>query len=111
MRFSGSGSSAGLAAYPAARCRSWFGTLRKVRSGLQAPVGGNGAFRHHQEGGNCAPLDYPLLRSEVTGIDQLLDPIGQGGADPTGSAAIVGEAVSYTHLRAHETRHDLVCRL
>src|SRR5450756_1092903 len=22
-----------------------------------------------------------------------------------------GETVSYTHLRAHETRHDLVCRL
>src|SRR5450756_1246546 len=22
-----------------------------------------------------------------------------------------GNAVSYTHLRAHETRHDLVCRL
>src|SRR5450759_3033334 len=22
-----------------------------------------------------------------------------------------GDAVSYTHLRAHETRHDLVCRL
>ena len=22
-----------------------------------------------------------------------------------------GEPVSYTHLRAHETRHDLVCRL
>src|SRR5450756_2028881 len=22
-----------------------------------------------------------------------------------------GSAVSYTHLRAHETRHDLVCRL
>ena len=21
------------------------------------------------------------------------------------------DAVSYTHLRAHETRHDLVCRL
>ena len=21
------------------------------------------------------------------------------------------ESVSYTHLRAHETRHDLVCRL
>src|SRR5428012_7689 len=30
------------------------------------------------------------------------------------AAAIVGVgglAVSYTHLRAHETRHDLVCRL
>ena len=25
--------------------------------------------------------------------------------------AIVKEPVSYTHLRAHETRHDLVCRL
>src|SRR5450756_2070910 len=23
----------------------------------------------------------------------------------------IGGAVSYTHLRAHETRHDLVCRL
>src|SRR5450756_2430676 len=23
----------------------------------------------------------------------------------------LGGAVSYTHLRAHETRHDLVCRL
>ena len=28
----------------------------------------------------------------------------------TGTAACVG-SVSYTHLRAHETRHDLVCRL
>src|SRR5450756_3198472 len=24
---------------------------------------------------------------------------------------VLPEAVSYTHLRAHETRHDLVCRL
>src|SRR5450756_2260649 len=24
---------------------------------------------------------------------------------------LVPDAVSYTHLRAHETRHDLVCRL
>ena len=29
--------------------------------------------------------------------------------DPLGNVA--GEAVSYTHLRAHETREDLVCRL
>src|SRR5450756_2873829 len=27
------------------------------------------------------------------------------------SAGAGGTAVSYTHLRAHETRHDLVCRL
>src|SRR5450756_3026292 len=28
-----------------------------------------------------------------------------------GSDSHCPEAVSYTHLRAHETRHDLVCRL
>src|SRR5450756_2707405 len=27
------------------------------------------------------------------------------------NATVVVVAVSYTHLRAHETRHDLVCRL
>src|SRR5450756_249236 len=36
-------------------------------------------------------------------------------SDPSGTAIAVNEnpdwvsAVSYTHLRAHETRHDLVC--
>eukprot|EP00826_Nyctotherus_ovalis_P001422 TRINITY_DN10220_c0_g1_i1.p1 TRINITY_DN10220_c0_g1~~TRINITY_DN10220_c0_g1_i1.p1 ORF type:complete len:105 (+),score=5.18 TRINITY_DN10220_c0_g1_i1:40-354(+) len=29
----------------------------------------------------------------------------------TSVCAILHIAVSYTHLRAHETRHDLVCRL
>src|SRR5450756_938836 len=33
--------------------------------------------------------------------EELEAPVSQGGAN----------AVSYTHLRAHETRHDLVCRL
>src|SRR5450756_1927678 len=28
-----------------------------------------------------------------------------------GSRVVARETVSYTHLRAHETRHDLVCRL
>ena len=27
------------------------------------------------------------------------------------ASAEISEPVSYTHLRAHETRHDLVCRL
>src|SRR5450759_1623930 len=32
--------------------------------------------------------------------------------DPIGSGLVASLApVSYTHLRAHETRHDLVCRL
>src|SRR5450756_2238270 len=33
-----------------------------------------------------------------------------GGADDGGARAQITVAVSYTHLRAHETRHDLVCR-
>ena len=32
--------------------------------------------------------------------------LGQGGRSPVSTIS-----VSYTHLRAHETRHDLVCRL
>src|SRR5450759_1141335 len=34
------------------------------------------------------------------------------GEDNSVSGGLIGvAAVSYTHLRAHETRHDLVCRL
>src|SRR5659263_658867 len=36
---------------------------------------------------------------------KLLEPVRTFGPDN------LYEAVSYTHLRAHETRHDLVCRL
>ena len=38
------------------------------------------------------------------GADQLL-------LDAITAQTEVGKAVSYTHLRAHETREDLVCRL
>src|SRR5450756_724817 len=47
---------------------------------------------------------------ELTGHADLNAQVGEPGAD-----ALDGleghQAVSYTHLRAHETRHDLVCRL
>src|SRR5450756_675575 len=33
----------------------------------------------------------------------------KGEIGPSGAVSTI--AVSYTHLRAHETRHDLVCRL
>src|SRR5665648_1162017 len=43
---------------------------------------------------------------DITLLDQLAEQlIGYG----TNVVAI--KSVSYTHLRAHETRHDLVCRL
>src|SRR5665648_701678 len=48
-------------------------------------------------------------------------PLSSGGTDTNGAHPALGRApglvpntegaVSYTHLRAHETRHDLVCRL
>src|SRR5450756_3012256 len=38
-------------------------------------------------------------------------PAGQIQTGPKGITAGSHLAVSYTHLRAHETRHDLVCRL
>src|SRR5450756_2953243 len=34
-----------------------------------------------------------------------------GGPMTTADLGSIFNAVSYTHLRAHETRHDLVCRL
>ena len=39
------------------------------------------------------------------------DPSSTGNPGFSGSAAVGGPAVSYTHLRAHETVLDLVCRL
>src|SRR5450756_2750867 len=49
----------------------------------------------------CIPL-----KAQVIGIVKA-DAYGHGAA----RVAAVLEPVSYTHLRAHETRHDLVCRL
>src|SRR5450756_1362938 len=44
--------------------------------------------------------------STFGGIDIL---VNNGGGPPAGSALeIDDDSVSYTHLRAHETRHDLV---
>ena len=37
--------------------------------------------------------------------------IGSISGPAAGIGAAIAMSVSYTHLRAHETRHDLVCRL
>src|SRR5450759_5449248 len=37
--------------------------------------------------------------------------VPDGRSDPLRGGTVDGWPVSYTHLRAHETRHDLVCRL
>src|SRR5450756_773920 len=45
---------------------------------------------------------------EITLIGKDVDEMEEGSVSALG---VLVEAVSYTHLRAHETRHDLVCRL
>src|SRR5450759_5540212 len=48
--------------------------------------------------------ENPLPPGFLCVIGVSLSPPGEPGESSMG-------AVSYTHLRAHETRHDLVCRL
>src|SRR5450756_2807618 len=50
-----------------------------------------------------------LLRHEPTGSGER--PGHRGGIADRHDLQRILETVSYTHLRAHETRHDLVCRL
>src|SRR5450759_1645435 len=64
-------------------------------------------------------VDYPILDEAEKNlnaygrvVDALQAAVATGEVDfldiAKGKAT---ETVSYTHLRAHETRHDLVCRL
>ena len=70
-----------------------------------------------------ALLSLPVIAQQQSQAKVILDKTAEafrkaGGvkADFTVKAVTNGlvegaETVSYTHLRAHETRHDLVCRL
>src|SRR5659263_556553 len=53
------------------------------------------------------PLAVSLTIRNYSGSDFSSDPYS--GRNQCSSSSI--PPVSYTHLRAHETRHDLVCRL
>src|SRR5450756_2838268 len=78
---------------------------------------------HIRRGEGCVPPEVELLVHLPVSLDDGLQELfpAIGGVDVSGSqyrpftVTVVVEAeqraVSYTHLRAHETRHDLVCRL
>src|SRR5450756_429047 len=52
--------------------------------------------------GHASMLLYAMLHlTGVKAVDSKYERLGE--------FAVTLEAVSYTHLRAHETRHDLVC--
>src|SRR5450756_228343 len=56
------------------------------------------------------PFSAEILKGAGSGLgDTDYEPVSYTGARQSGRAG--WEPVSYTHLRAHETRHDLVCRL
>src|SRR5659263_649416 len=66
-----------------------------------------------------AGLSYSVIKNALLKVIKIRDPkdmgkkiIVQGGTFYNSAVLRAFEiAVSYTHLRAHETRHDLVCRL
>src|SRR5659263_405848 len=90
---------------------------------LRAPCGEEGpGHHHHQEGGvrvehqlRAGRDRHRLERRGHLRVPYRRHPPGGGGALPRRHGRPRGAgrsgAVSYTHLRAHETRHDLVCRL
>src|SRR5665648_1298164 len=61
----------------------------------------------------CAEaLEAEILKQGPENIMAFIsEPVVGSAAPGVHPAPIYFKTVSYTHLRAHETRHDLVCRL
>src|SRR5450756_2950960 len=67
---------------------------------------------------NLHPLVLPLscrTRFTSSSVETRARTVGTSKGDTCDSWGVMAKflpsPVSYTHLRAHETRHDLVCRL
>src|SRR5665648_1074316 len=65
-------------------------------------------YRQRPDGKPGREITISFKDAKLTGSAQVEVTVN-GRSEITNVPAIV--AVSYTHLRAHETRHDLVCRL
>src|SRR5450756_595452 len=93
--------------------------LRKPQRTIRAPATTAGARRFMALVWRdvVVPLAETAERAPEGGLEALLVERGVdvGGHEHLGAGRelhdLAGLAVSYTHLRAHETRHDLVCRL
>src|SRR5450756_3100406 len=80
------------------------------------PDAGRDALVHHADGervdhGETAPQAAGLARECQSATLPPLSAGARGLRWAPGAHPACVTSVSYTHLRAHETRHDLVCRL
>src|SRR5450756_2966777 len=84
-------------------------------SGSQSLVDGLSNIYGQADESGKYEFDYTLPdKNKAPEIDTTVELDGYKTTAPvfaSGEQPIVKGPVSYTHLRAHETRHDLVCRL
>src|SRR5450756_2853427 len=115
----GSGIPHRIRAFP----RSWGGVMARLSIldrfrpvGAPGPAGLAGVPAADEQGpaAELAPV-FAALAADVESCHRLVEEARQeaDGALVRAheQAAAILAPVSYTHLRAHETRHDLVCRL
>src|SRR5450756_529262 len=86
---------------------------RFSRGGARCSAQPEGSDRHvHPLGKHNDPAVIEKQKTYDRCTRQVLMPSWSPAAErQSGSPLLDGLPVSYTHLRAHETRHDLVCRL
>ena len=70
-----------------------------------------GLIRLQEITGSSQVLSSTITTEPLTFIKELTIAPQPGGRLATNEEVVIFEPVSYTHLRAHETREDLVCRL
>src|SRR5450756_1391442 len=95
---------------------------RSVGADVEADLGGRqldlttawaGCADRRHTVASLSPAEPPPragARCRSCSADRAKSLTGGAGID-SAPASLSAAAVSYTHLRAHETRHDLVCRL
>src|SRR5450756_2825389 len=88
------------------------GTVSAIKDSAKVGVIGGSGFYELLENAREVTIDTPFgapsdsfFLGEIDGVRVAFLPRHARGH------RILPGAVSYTHLRAHETRHDLVCRL
>src|SRR5428012_8164 len=91
------------------RPRSWSPAL--AAPATRTEVGDIAFSFNHDARHDLNRLARIVSAGGLSGEHDSVGAIKDGVGDVAGFGARGTRAVSYTHLRAHETRHDIVCRL